>query len=364
MWRNTMAKRNIIPFGPQHPVLLEAIHFDLVTEDETVVDAIPVIGYVHRGLEKLVEKKDFIEYTYVAERICGICGFMHGFGYCQTVEQVLDIEVPERAVYLRTIWSELSRINSHLLWLGFAADAMGFESLFMHSFRLRESVLDIIEATAGGRMIFGCVKIGGVRRDIEGSVLRGIVAKLQDLEPKIREITNVFLDDYSTRHRMEGVGVISKEDAYHMGMVGPMIRASGIPSDTRQIGYAAYKHVQFEPATAETGDCYGRCVVRVKEIFESINIVRQLVDKTPDGPIDVKVKGTPSGEFFGRIEQPRGEVIYYVKGNGTKFLERFRVRVPTFANLPGMIQVLKGSQIADVPVIILTIDPCISCTER
>jgi ech hydrogenase subunit E len=163
---------------------------------------------------------------------------------------------------------------------------------------------------------------------------------------------------------MEGVGVISKEDAYYLGMVGPMIRASGIPSDTRQIGYAAYKHVQFEPVTAETGDCYARCVVRVKEIFESIDLVRQLVEKTPDGPIEVKVKGTPAGEFFGRIEQPRGEVIYYVKGNGKKFLERFRVRVPTFANLPGMIQVLKGAQIADVPVIILTIDPCISCTER
>jgi ech hydrogenase subunit E len=359
-----MTKKNIIPFGPQHPVLPEPIHFDLVTEDETVVDAIPVMGYVHRGLEKLIEKKDFIEYTYVAERICGICGYMHGFGYCQTVEEIMGIEVPERAVYLRTIWAELSRINSHLLWLGVTADAMGFESLFMHAFRLRESVLDIIEATAGGRMVFGCVKIGGVRRDIEAGVLRGIVTELHDLEPQIREITNVFIEDYSTRHRMEGVGVITKEDAYYMGMVGPMIRASGIASDTRQIGYAAYKYVQFEPVIAQSGDCYARCVVRVKEIFESIDLVRQLVEKIPEGLIDVKVKGTPTGEFFGRIEQPRGEVIYYVKGNGKKFLERFRVRVPTLANLPGMIQVLKGSQIADVPVIILSIDPCISCTER
>lgn len=359
-----MAKKNIIPFGPQHPVLAEPIHFDLVTEDEIVVDAVPVIGYVHRGLEKLVEKKDFIEYTYVAERICGICGYMHGYGYCQTVEEVMGIEVPERAVFLRAIWSELSRINSHMLWLGVAADAMGFESLFMHVFRLRESVLNMIEATAGGRMIFGCVKIGGVRRDIETSVLNGIVAELQDLAARIREITNVFLNDYSTRHRMEGIGVISAEDAYHFGMVGPMIRACGVPSDTRLIGYGAYKHVQFEPATAEAGDCYARCEVRVKEVFESINLVRQLVAKTPEGPVEVKVRGMPSGEFFGRIEQPRGEVVYYVKGNGTKFLERFRVRVPTFANLPGMIRMLKGAQLADVPVIIMTIDPCISCTER
>ncbi len=359
-----MTKRNVIPFGPQHPVLAEPIHFDLVTEDETVVDAVPVIGYVHRGLEKLVEKKDFISYTYVAERICGICGYMHGFGYCQTVEEVMGIEVPERAVYLRTVWSELSRINSHLLWLGVAADAMGFESLFMHAFRVREHVLDMIEATAGGRMIFGCVKIGGVRRDIEASVLKGIVNRLYDLSPQISDITNVFLEDQSVRHRMEGVGVIAPEDAYQIGMVGPMIRACGIPSDTRQIGYAAYKHIHVEPMTARGGDCYARSVVRVKEIFASIDMVRQLVEKTPDGPIEVKVKGAPTGEFFGRIEQPRGEVIYYVKGNGTKYLERFRVRVPTFANLPGMISMLKGAQMADVPVIILTIDPCISCTER
>lgn len=359
-----MAKINAIPFGPQHPVLAEPIHFDLVTEDETVVDAIPVIGYVHRGLEKLVEKKDFIEYTYVAERICGICGYMHGFGYCHTIEQVMGIEVPERAQYLRTIWAELSRINSHLLWLGVAADAMGFESLFMHSFRIRENILNMIEATAGGRMIFGCVKIGGVRRDVPSDELRNIVALLGELEPKIREITEVFLKDYSVENRLRGVGVISKEEAYQLGMVGPMLRASGVASDTRKIGYGAYKDLTFEPVVETAGDCYARCSVRVREIFESIDLIRQLVQKTPEGPIEIKVKGTPNGEFFGRIEQPRGEVIYYVKGNGSKFLERFRVRVPTFANLPGMIKMLKGAQIADVPTLIVTVDPCISCTER
>jgi ech hydrogenase subunit E len=359
-----MARTTVIPFGPQHPVLAEPIHFDLVTEDETVVNAIPVIGFVHRGLEKLVEKKDFIEYTYVAERICGICGYMHGFGYCHTVEQVMGIEVPQRAQYLRTIWAELSRINSHLLWLGVAADAMGFESLFMHSFRIREQVLNMIEATAGGRMIFGCVKIGGVRRDVPVDELRNIVARLGELERQIREITEVFLKDYSVENRLRGVGVISKEDAYQLGMVGPMLRASGVASDTRKIGYGAYKDLAFEPVVETAGDCYSRCAVRVREIFASIDLVRQLVEKIPEGPIEVKVKGTPSGEFFGRIEQPRGEVIYYVKGNGSKFLERFRVRVPTFANLPGMIKMLKGAQIADVPTIIVTVDPCISCTER
>jgi ech hydrogenase subunit E len=245
-----------------------------------------------------------------------------------------------------------------------AADAMGFESLFMHSFRLREYILNMIEATAGGRMIFGCVKIGGVRRDIPADVLHTIVARLGELEPQIREITDVFLKDYSVEHRLRGVGVISKEEAYRLGMVGPMLRASGVVRDTRKIGYGAYKDLAFEPVVETAGDCYARCAVRVREIFGSIDLIRQAVEKTPGGPIEVKVKGTPKGEFFGRIEQPRGEVIYYVKGNGSKFLERFRVRVPTFANLPGMIKMLKGAQIADVPTLIVTVDPCISCTER
>ncbi len=158
--------RTIIPFGPQHPVLPEPIHLDLVVEDEKVIEARPSIGFIHRGLEKLVEKKDYVEFVYIAERICGICSFIHGQTYCQAVEAIMNVSVPPRALYLRTIWGELSRLHSHLLWLGLMADAVGFESLFMHSWRVRERVLNIIEATTGGRVIFGSCKIGGVRRDI------------------------------------------------------------------------------------------------------------------------------------------------------------------------------------------------------
>ncbi|MDD5132509.1 MAG: nickel-dependent hydrogenase large subunit, partial [bacterium] len=159
-----MGKRSIIPFGPQHPVLPEPVHLDLVLEDEKVVEAIPSIGFIHRGLEKLIEKRDFVDFVYVAERICGICSFIHGMTYCQAVEEVMQIPVPPRALYLRTIWSELSRIHSHLLWLGLMADAFGFESLFMASWRTRERILDIIEETTGGRVIFGSAKVGGTRR--------------------------------------------------------------------------------------------------------------------------------------------------------------------------------------------------------
>src|ERR1043165_4686465 len=187
--------RTIIPFGPQHPVLPEPVHLDLVVEDEKVIEARPSIGFVHRGLEKLVEKKDYIEFVYVAERICGICSFIHGQSYCQAVEAIMNIPVPPRALYLRTIWGELSRIHSHLLWLGLMADGMGFESLFMHSWRVREKLLKIIEATTGGRVIFGSCKIGGVRRDIDAATGTKILQELEVIEQEIHEITKVFLKD-------------------------------------------------------------------------------------------------------------------------------------------------------------------------
>ncbi len=359
-----MARIAVLPFGPQHPVLPEPIHFDLVIEDERVVDAIPSISYVHRGLERLIEKRDFIDFVHVADRICGLCSFMHCMGYCQAVEQIMGIEVPPRAVYLRTIWAELARVHSHIFWLGVAADAFGYESLFMQSLRLRETILDIFEETTGARVILGTCKVGGVRRDIDADMLKGVLAKLTNLTAHLREVSRVFIDDYSIKHRLVGVGYISKEDAHALGCVGPMARASGLSIDMRTLGYAAYKDLEVKPVVETGGDCYARCLVRIREIFDSIDLIREAAGKIPEGPFDVKVKGAPDGEYFSRIEQPRGEVIHYVKGNGSKFLQRFRVRVPTFSNIPAMITVLKGSEIADVPNIILTLDPCISCTER
>jgi ech hydrogenase subunit E len=289
---------------------------------------------------------------------------MHSLGYCQAVEEIMKIEVPERALYLRVIWAELSRVHSHIFWFGVAADAFGFESLFMQALRLREVVLDIFEETTGGRVILGACKVGGVRRDINAEALQGILGKLTTLKADLDELCAVFMNDYSIQHRLEGVGYISKEDAYVLGCVGPMARASGLNMDMRALGYAAYKHLDVEPMVESGGDCYARCLVRIRETFHSIDLIRQAAGKIPEGPVDLKVKGTPNGEYFSRIEQPRGEVIHYVKGNGSKFLQRFRVRVPTFSNIPGMIKILKGSEVADVPNIILTLDPCISCTER
>jgi len=354
----------VIPFGPQHPVLPEPVHLDLVVEDEKVVEARPSIGFIHRGLERLVEKKDYVEFVYVAERICGICSFIHGQTYCQAVEEIMNIPVPPRAQYLRTIWGELSRLHSHLLWLGLMADGMGYESLFMHSWRIREKVLNIIEATTGGRVIFGSCKVGGVRRDIDADAMKTLLTQLNDIEKDMKEIVRVFINDRSVKARLVGVGTLTKDEAYDLGCVGPMLRASGVSQDIRSLGYAAFNEIQVAPITRTAGDSYARCEVRCDELFQSTDIIRQAAAKIPAGEIAVKVTGKPTGESIMRTEQPRGEVVYYVKANGNLNLQRFRVRTPTFANLPALLKVLQGCDLADVPMLVLTIDPCISCTER
>jgi len=359
-----MGKRTVVPFGPQHPVLPEPIHLDLVLEDEVVVEAIPRIGYIHRGLEKLVEKKDFQQYTYVAERICGICSFMHGMGYCMAIEEIMEVKVPERAQYLRVIWAELSRLHSHLLWLGLLADAFGFESLFMQSWKMREQVLDIFEETTGGRVIFSVCDIGGVRKDISTEVLTKIDKTLAGMDKELKEVTNVFINDMSVKLRTKGVGVLTKQQAFDLGAVGPMGRASGVEGDLRSTGYAVYGKLNFKPIVDEAGDSYARTNVRIKEMFQSIDLIHQCITLIPEGDIKVKVTGNPNGEHFMRVEQPRGEVVYYAKANGSKNLDRLRVRTPTFANIPALLETLKGCALADVPILILTIDPCISCTER
>lgn len=362
-----MAQSTTIPFGPQHPVLPEPLHLDLVVQDEKVVDVIPQIGFIHRGLEKLVEKRDYNQFLFVVERICGICSFGHGMGYAEAMEKLLDIDIPQRAEMLRVIWHELSRVHSHILWLGLAADAFGFESLFMHCWRLRERVLDMFEATTGGRVIFSVVQVGGVKRDLSPDQLARMLESLKGIEDEYRQISNAFLADASVASRTRGVGVISRDDAVNFSMVGPFLRASGVSYDVRSFGNGGYRYMMdFQPITDTAGDCYARMKVRVEEVHQSIDIINQMAGQLPGGDISVVVKATPvvGAQATNIFEQPRGEAVYYVRGNGTKFLDRARIRTPTSQNLAGMVVALKGCDLADVSNIILTIDPCISCTER
>ena len=278
----------------------------------------------------------------------------------------MGLEIPPRARYLRTLWHELSRVHSHLLWAGLGADALGFESLFMHCWRLRETVLDLFERTTGGRVIFSVCKVGGCRRDISDADLKFMRQTLQTFRKDVVETADIFIHDETIQSRLMGVGVLPKELAMEMGCVGPFLRASGVASDYRCAEEGgAYRELGFEPIVETGGDCFARAVVRLRETLQSIDLMLGCLDNLPEGPVDVPVKGfPPKAEYFTRMEQPRGEAVYYVKGSGKANLERFRLRTPTNANLPGLVKILQGCELSDVANIILTIDPCISCCER
>ena len=303
--------------------------------------------------------------VYVMERVCGICSFGHGWGASAAIEGAMGLEIPERAQYLRTILHELSRVHSHLLWLGLLADAFGFESLFNHCWRVRETVLDLFEKNTGGRVIFSICKVGGMRKDISNENLQEIVTVLNGIKGEIKELTDVFISDASVKNRTVGVGLLTKEDAIATSACGPVARASGLYQDLRMTdGFGVYGELGFEPCVEEAGDSYARTIVRIRELFQSIELIEKAVAKIPDGPVAVKAPGNVEGEAVVRLEQPRGEAYYYAKGAGTKFLQRMRLRTPTNQNIPALVKMLAGCDLADVPILVLTIDPCISCTER
>ncbi len=358
--------RTVVPFGPQHPVLPEPIQLQLICEDERVVDVVPVIGYIHRGIEGAAEKRGFRQNVFICERICGICSFIHALNYCLVIEASMGVEVPPRANLLRVIWSELSRIHSHMLWLGLLADSFGFESLFMQCWRAREKILDALELTSGHRVIQSTCVIGGVRRDIRGETEEGLKRLLKEFKEMYDVIFNVLKNDYTIKARTVEKGILPKDVAWKLGAVGPTLRGSGHAWDIRMTGYAAYGELGFEPVVEEGCDSYARTLVRAGEIYTSLDLIWKALERLPktDGEIMVRVEGYPEKEAIARTEQPRGELIYYVKGNGTRFLERLKVRTPTFANIPTLLVMLPGCELADVPVITLSIDPCIACTER
>ncbi len=360
--------RTVIPFGPQHPVLPEPIHLSLVLEDERVVEALPTLGYVHRGLELLAAKRDCTQMIQIVERVCGICSMLHAMCYCQGLEQMLGLEAPRRARLLRVVWSELHRLHSHLLWLGLFADSMGFEALFMQLWKIRERVMDVNEATTGNRVIVSVNVIGGVRADLDQGQINWIRETLVDVEAGIKNLQATIMHDPTVGRRTRGIGVLGREAAYELGAAGPTLRGSGWAQDMRQLKYAAFDELDFEPVVETAGDCWARGSVRFRESLQSMDLVRQALGKLEGqgvgGELTVKAKAKPEGEVLTRVEQPRGECLYYLKGNGTLFLERVRIRTPTFANIPALTAMLPGLDFADVPVVVLSIDPCISCTER
>ena len=357
-------KYTVIPFGPQHPVLPEPVHLRFVVDEDKIVDVVPNLGYVHRGIERACEINDYKRNIYLCERVCGICNYIHGMTYSEAIEQITDTEVPARAKYLRVIWSELGRLQSHLLWLGLFADAIGFESLFMQIWRDREVILTLNEKTNGHRIHLETNAIGGCRKDIDESLAKAYVDDLAIVREKMEILRPVFYKDSALKAKTEGRGILPKSKAAFLGAVGPTIRGSGVKNDARMTGYEAYGALGFEPIVHEGEDAYSRMLVRYDEVFQSFDLISKALKEMPEGSVLNKNTKFPEGTSIARSEQPRGELFYYVEGNGTNKLNRCKIRTPTGANILPLVTMLIGNEVPDIPTIIHSIDPCISCTER
>ncbi len=338
----------------------------MTLEGERIVDFDLRLGYNHRGIEKEAENRSYIQDIYMIERICGICSHSHATCFVQAVEEIAQLEVPKRALFIRTIVAELERIHSHFLWLGVAGHEIGFDTLFMYSWRDRETVMDLLAAITGNRVNYGINTIGGVRRDIKPEEYPSILTALDLLEERIGYYVQLALEEVTLIKRLSGVGTLTREEVISLGIVGPTMRASGVDRDIRRDDpYAAYDEVSFNVITDDHNDVYGRAIVRLKETLESCSIVRQCLEKMPDGPIAVKApRKIPAGEAICRYEAPRGEDVHYVCGNGTEKPERVKVRAPTLANLQGVKTMLRDYNLADVSIVLAAIDPCFSCTDR
>ena len=356
-----------IPMGPFHPGLEEPYKLEMICTGETVTDAKLHIGFNFRGIEHLAETRNYIQVIALMERVCGICSNIHTLTLCQTMERLTNLTPPPRAQYIRVIVAELERLHSHVLWAGIAAKLMGFKTMFMTCFEIREKVMDVLQAISGNRVNYAMNRIGGVNRDIEDSA--SILKMLEALEREmLRTIIPIFTTSTTARSRCAGVGVLTAEKAVSVGVVGPMARASGLPQDLRRAApYAAYEEMEFDVPVQTEGDVRARLLVRALEIMESCKILRQALGKLPPGEIFVPVEKYAfiTGTATSRVEAPRGEVMYSVSWReGSRNPARVHVRTPTYANMPAVRWMVQGARLADTPLIQASIDPCYSCTDR
>ena len=357
-----------IPIGPFHPILEEPEFFELHVDGERVVDIDMTIGWSHRGIELLSEHKTWDQVPFLVERICGICSCSHPYAYVKAVEDLLQIEVPLRAQFIRCIVAELERLHSHLLWTGLAGHFIGYNTVFMWTWKFREPLLDVLEAVTGNRNHYAVMKPGGVRRDLPQEEVPNILKLLDELEKNNSMLTKAILDDPVIHARTKGVGVFPKDKCRLYGALGPTARSAGHDvDDRRDHPIDAYDKVSFNVILCEHGDVFDKAVVRQLENFESIKIIRQclkLIEDTKPGEICAEIHEVPPGEGIGVYEAPRGEVLHYVRSNGGNMPIRHKVRAPSFNNILTNELSVIGNTVADAGLITAAVDPCYSCTER
>jgi len=371
-----------IPIGPIHPALKEPVMFEFEVDGERIVDADVYLGHVHRTIEWTGMRRNPVQVLYLAERICGICSYCHPMSFALAVERIAGIEVPERAEYLRVVHAELERICSHTLWAGVAAHEIGFDSVLFLTWQVREKALDLTEYLTGNRITKAITQIGGVRRDITKEMVPKIEETMTFLKENFGKLKKIFLDDKTFKMRSQDTGILTKKEALQLCAVGPTTRASGVKKDVRiDQPYFAFGELDFDYVTPDVltgevnGDVYDRIIVRLLEVKQSIDLIEQCVDilmGLPEGDIVAEPKIAKllsqlkkiEGDGVGRMEAPRGEVIHYVKMDGNEHPYSWKVRAPTYNNILPWIPMLKGEQIADIPIVAASTDPCMSCTNR
>ncbi len=357
-----------VPLGPLHITADEPGHFRLFCDGDTIIDADYRLFYQHRGMEKLAENRmNYDQMGYLAERVCGICGYAHAIACIEAAEKAINLEIPARAQAIRVICSEIERLHSHLLNIGLACEVTGNYNAFMHIFRIREYSMKLAELVTGGRKTYGNVVMGGLRRDMTGIEIKESLRILKIIETQVDEVWDAVMDDQRQMKRWKGVGILDKQVARDFSPVGPNIRGSGIKRDTRyDHPYDFFKQIEFNVAVVEGGDVFAREMVRYIELKSSVSIIRQCFELMPQTPIivDPTFHVKPENYALAYVEAPRGENVHWIMQGSAQKVYRWRCRAATYNNWPSLRFQFRGNTIADAALIVCSLDPCYSCTER
>ncbi|MFX0116973.1 MAG: NADH-quinone oxidoreductase subunit D [Candidatus Hodarchaeota archaeon] len=366
-----------IHMGPQHPVTHGLWTFKVLTDGENIVDAECLLGYLHRCFEKIAENRIYAQFIPISNRMCYVAGLSQAYGFVKATEEALGItdQIPERAEYVRVITLEMQRIISHLVWLAAYAADIGVLTMLVYPFRDREYLLDILEHLTGARMMYNYMRIGGVAKDLYPGFEEDLLKCCDYLEERMREYRWMLDDSEIFLMRSRNIGILPKHEAVSRGATGPVLRASGVKADIRRLDpYSLYDRFDFDIPMREAGDCLARYEVRMEEIKQSIHIIRQALNELPSGELGIRVsRRVPPASIYSRIEDPRGEYGYYLisgKRHETKgFVPaaepwRVKIRSAAFSNLSIGPYMVKGGKLADLPVIIASIDLCIGEVDR
>ena len=359
----------VVNVGPQHPSTHGVFRMRVTFDGEVIVDMEPVFGYLHRGIEKLGEGRTYTQNIPLTDRLDYLASMTNNLAYVLAVEKLAKVKVPERAEYLRVIMSELMRISSHLMAVGFFFNDLGaFFTPLMYMFREREKILDLFEMACGQRLTYNYMRIGGVSQDIPEEFLPAAGKFVAEMPHFIDEYDQLLATNEIVLARSKGVGILPRELAINASAAGPVLRASGVTWDLRKASpYSVYERFNFDIPTRAIGDCYDRYRVRIEEMRQSVRILEQAIAQLPAGEVRTRVPPTfrpPKGEAYGAIEGPKGELGFYLVSDGSAKPYRFKVRAPTFINLTTLRDLVLGWKLADAVIIFGSIDICLGEVDR